>query len=153
SETNRNISPALERIVQHCLEKNPESRFHSASDIAFDLEHLSGLSGSSAKVLPVQSSASKSKAWLTSAILCISALATLAIGWWLVGVNARVSIAEYKQITFRTGSMGNARFTPDGSIVYSANWDGGDKQMYTARSDDPGARELGLKHAELLAIS
>ena len=46
TETNRNVSPALERIVQHCLEKNPESRFHSASDIAFDLEHLSGLSGS-----------------------------------------------------------------------------------------------------------
>ncbi len=50
SETNRNVSPALERIVQHCLEKNPESRFHSASDIAFDLEHLSGLSGSTARV-------------------------------------------------------------------------------------------------------
>ena len=50
SETNRNVSPALERIVQHCLEKNPESRFHSASDIAFDLEHLSGLSGSAARV-------------------------------------------------------------------------------------------------------
>src|SRR5579862_6523269 len=42
SETNRNISPALERIVHHCLEKNPEQRFHSTSDIAFDLEHLSG---------------------------------------------------------------------------------------------------------------
>ena len=50
SETNRNVSPALERIVQHCLEKNPESRFHSASDIAFDLEHLSGLSGTTARV-------------------------------------------------------------------------------------------------------
>src|SRR5271154_4964130 len=50
SESNRNVSPALERIVQHCLEKNPESRFHSASDIAFDLEHLSGLSGSAARV-------------------------------------------------------------------------------------------------------
>src|SRR5277367_2337162 len=50
SETNRNISPALERIVQHCLEKSPESRFHSASDIAFDLEHLSGTSGSSARL-------------------------------------------------------------------------------------------------------
>ncbi|MGA7442006.1 MAG: serine/threonine-protein kinase, partial [Candidatus Sulfotelmatobacter sp.] len=45
SETNRNVSPALERIVQHCLEKNPEQRFHSASDIAFDLEHLTGVSG------------------------------------------------------------------------------------------------------------
>src|SRR5271166_351477 len=50
NETNRNVSPALERIVQHCLEKNPESRFHSASDIAFDLEHLSGISGSSARI-------------------------------------------------------------------------------------------------------
>src|SRR5271167_1784681 len=56
NETNRNVSPALERIVQHCLEKNPESRFHSASDIAFDLEHLSGLSGSAARVATTGSS-------------------------------------------------------------------------------------------------
>ena len=55
SETNRNVSPALERIVQHCLEKSPESRFHSASDIAFDLEHLSGTSGASARVAAVAS--------------------------------------------------------------------------------------------------
>jgi len=25
NETNRNVSPALERVVQHCLEKNPSS--------------------------------------------------------------------------------------------------------------------------------
>ena len=42
SETNERISPALERIVNHCLEKNPEERFHSASDLAFALEALSG---------------------------------------------------------------------------------------------------------------
>src|ERR1700691_4502439 len=53
SETNRNISPALERIVQHCLEKNPEQRFHSASDIAFDLEHLSGISSTSSRAMAV----------------------------------------------------------------------------------------------------
>ncbi len=58
-----------------------------------------------------------------------------------------------KQITFRTGSIGNARFTPDGSIVYSASWEGGDQQLYMARADDPSARELGLKDAELLSIS
>ena len=44
SVTNQNISPGLERIVRHCLEKNPEQRFHSAHDLAFDLEALSGLS-------------------------------------------------------------------------------------------------------------
>ena len=42
SETNRNVFPALERMVNHCLEKNPEERFHSASDLAFALEALSG---------------------------------------------------------------------------------------------------------------
>src|SRR5207247_7306620 len=38
SDTNQNVSPALERLVNHCLEKNPEARFHSASDLAFALE-------------------------------------------------------------------------------------------------------------------
>src|SRR6202522_4735199 len=53
SATNHNVSPALERIVQHCLEKNPEQRFHSASDIAFDLEHMTGVSGTSATAIAV----------------------------------------------------------------------------------------------------
>src|SRR5207245_11041666 len=42
SSTNQNISPALERLVNHCLEKNPEERFHSARDLAFAFEALSG---------------------------------------------------------------------------------------------------------------
>src|SRR4249919_170321 len=44
SETARNVPPGLERIVRHCLEKNPAQRFHSASDIAFDLEALTEIS-------------------------------------------------------------------------------------------------------------
>jgi Tol biopolymer transport system component len=32
---------AVQRVVQRCLEKNPEQRFHSASDLAFALEALS----------------------------------------------------------------------------------------------------------------
>ena len=102
---------------------------------------------------PVADTRSKRKLLIGIAGGVALALAMLALGWKLGGANAHGPIAEYKQITFRTGSMGNARFTPDGSIVYSANWDGGEKQMYTARSDDPGARELGLKDAELLSIS
>src|SRR5712692_9469108 len=49
SITNQNISPGLERIVRHCLEKNPERRFHSVHDLAFDLEALSGASISGAR--------------------------------------------------------------------------------------------------------
>src|SRR5215468_1070373 len=53
SETNQNISPALERLVNHCLEKNPEARFHSASDLAFAIEALSDSSPSSTQTMTV----------------------------------------------------------------------------------------------------
>ena len=46
SATNKNVAPGLDRVVRHCLEKNPEERFHSAHDLAFDLEALSGTTGS-----------------------------------------------------------------------------------------------------------
>ena len=45
SVTNQSISPGLERVVRHCLEKNPERRFQSARDLAFNLGELSGASG------------------------------------------------------------------------------------------------------------
>src|SRR6204780_462057 len=47
AETNRNVSPVLERIVRHCLEKNPAERFQSARDVAFNLEALTDISTSS----------------------------------------------------------------------------------------------------------
>ncbi|HEY6066640.1 MAG TPA: protein kinase [Thermoanaerobaculia bacterium] len=38
SSTNRQIPAALDRIIRHCLEKDPEARFHSAHDLAFQLQ-------------------------------------------------------------------------------------------------------------------
>jgi eukaryotic-like serine/threonine-protein kinase len=154
NETNRSVSPALERMVQHCLEKNPEQRFHSASDIAFDLEHLSGVSGTTARAA-VTAVAGRPRGKLLAGVAGVVGLAVvmLGLGWWLGRGRGPAAMAEYQQITFRTGSIGNARFTPDGSIVYSASWDGGDDQLYMSRTDDPGSRELGIKDAELLSIS
>ncbi len=42
SETNRNIPPELDRIVRHCLEKQPGRRFQSAQEVLFDFEALRG---------------------------------------------------------------------------------------------------------------
>jgi TolB-like protein/tetratricopeptide (TPR) repeat protein len=44
SESGRNISPALDHIVKHCLEKDRENRFQSAKDIAFALSEQSSSS-------------------------------------------------------------------------------------------------------------
>ena len=38
STTDPNLAPGLERIVRHCLEKDPERRFQSAKDLAFSLD-------------------------------------------------------------------------------------------------------------------
>jgi len=37
------IPPAVERILHHCLAKDPADRFHSAHDLAFDLQAIRGL--------------------------------------------------------------------------------------------------------------
>ena len=158
SETARNVPPGLERIVRHCLEKHPAQRFQSAGDLAFDLEALTEISGSSksgaqAVVQQAKSAGTGRTVALAAAVIVVGA-AMLSLGWWLGRRgSAAAPPAEYRQITFRTGSIGNARFTPDGSIVYSASWEGSENQLYMARTNDTGSRELGLKNAELLSIS
>ena len=158
SETARNVPAGLERIVRHCLEKNPSQRFHSAGDLAFDLESLTEISATSSKsgaqaaVQQVRGAESRRKLAGLAAALAVAA-AMVGLGWWLGRGRASAPPPEYQQITFRTGSIGNARFTPDGSIVYDASWEGGQHQLYLARTDDNGSRELGLKDATLLSIS
>src|SRR6202162_1981965 len=54
SESGRNISPALDRIVKHCLEKDRDHRFQSARDIAFNLSEQSSptVTGGARKIAP-----------------------------------------------------------------------------------------------------
>src|SRR5262249_61641324 len=64
--TDRDVPPMLERIVHHCLEKDPEERFQSARDIAFALEALSSISSSLAGTLatPVIAGPIPRRSWL-----------------------------------------------------------------------------------------
>jgi serine/threonine protein kinase len=47
SAVHQGVPPALERIVDHCLEKDPSRRFRTAHDLAFALETASGASSRS----------------------------------------------------------------------------------------------------------
>src|SRR5271170_4825609 len=55
SEVTPNLPPALQRMVHRCLEKNPEQRFQSASDLAFALDAVSETSSNAS---PGQASSS-----------------------------------------------------------------------------------------------
>ena len=154
TETNRQVPPALERIVGHCLEKNPDERFQSARDVAFNLDALSSVSTSAIAAAPAAAQSASRRRLLFSTVGTIGLLAALAIG---VAVGARWSRPQppqYRQLTFRRGSIDGARFAPDGhTVVYSAAWDGGASQLYTSRDDGQGERPLGISDARVLGIS
>ena len=103
-ETNRNIPPELERIVRHCLEKQPDRRFHSAGDVIFDLEALRDLSGEK-PVAPMSAAGvflHRHRASAAAAAFLI-ALA-LGVGWWwrTRGSGAamkRVAVLPFENLT------------------------------------------------------
>jgi eukaryotic-like serine/threonine-protein kinase len=118
---NRDASPALERIVRHCLEKNPAERFQSAHDLAFDLE---ALPGSSKLASDVHRSGARKRAWLLLVLVVVLAV-TLGAAFLLGRTTRSVSRPEFHQVTFRSGTVYRARFANDGtSILYSAAWEG-----------------------------
>jgi serine/threonine protein kinase/Tol biopolymer transport system component len=86
SDTNKAVSLSLQRLVNRCLEKNRESRFHSASDLAFALEAISGGVTSSAETLtPVTTQTSElirnKLPWIVTAVLALALIATVVFGY------------------------------------------------------------------------
>jgi serine/threonine protein kinase len=75
SQISTNIPPALHQVVHRCLEKNPEQRFQSASDLAFALDALSDTS-SSAGAHSNNEPWRISKLWAAAAVLA----AVVAVG-------------------------------------------------------------------------
>ena len=156
SQTNKEVHPGLDRIVRHCLEKNPEERFESARDLAFDLEALSGLStpGASTGALRVPAQG-KRRSW---PLLAGTALASAAIaGFFAFSAgrkSAYVAPPSFRQITFSRGEVGGSLFAPDGqTIVYAAAWEGKPFEIFINRPESPESRPFGLGNSEILAIS
>jgi Tol biopolymer transport system component len=151
-DTNRNLPPGLERIVRHCLEKRPEQRFHSAHDVAFDLQAVSASSGSTTALAPL-----RSVRWKRAVGLGALLVAALALGALADRTLRRTHSTEpptYHRLTFDRGTLGTARFAPDGnSIVYNAAWRGEPTEVFTTRLDSRESRPLGLSGAVLHAIS
>ena len=83
SQVAANIPPAVERMVHRCLEKNPEQRFHSASDLAFDLEALSDSGGSSSSAMAANTGTDSGKHWKLIVPAAVIVLA-LSVGGYLL---------------------------------------------------------------------
>jgi len=153
SVTNQNVSPGLERVLRHCLEKNPEQRFQSARDLAFDLEALSGVSAprgtTAAGFSPI-----RARRILPLAIAGAVVAGALAGAYFLGKWEGFVPPPSFTQLTFRRGHIQSARFAPDGqTILYSAAWEGKPIEIFASRSESPESRAFGVAGADLLGIS
>jgi serine/threonine protein kinase len=128
SALNSRVPPGLERVVRHCLEKSPGERFHSAHDLAFQLEAISDQSGS----VPGTAVALRpSVSW--------KALASAAAGLGL-GVLVGVLLARWSSRPPEPGEAPSLRYltfsgddwaptaSPDGKLVaFSSDRDGRDR--------------------------
>jgi hypothetical protein len=151
AETNRSVSPALERIVRHCLEKNPAERFQSARDVAFDLEMMSGTSGSSTQVPVVDTAARLRKFAPLLWALAIVAAAAIAFS---MGRQKGTPLPEFRALSFERGAIPNARFAPDGrSVIYDAAWDGKPVRVFTTPFDSAQPRSMEFDPAHLYGVS
>jgi Tol biopolymer transport system component len=74
----RHIPPGLARLVERCLEKDPEQRFHSTEDLSFALESLDAQTAETV-ASPTPSPTPRDRAWrLTAGLLFLS---TVALVW------------------------------------------------------------------------
>ena len=146
------ISPALQSIVRHCLEKERNQRFQSAKDLTFAL----GVSNSGITRAQTEAAfhqVAYRKIWATGAALLAIVLAITGIVLYRARLSNRTQ-PSYSRITFRKGAISAARFAPDGqTVVYSAAWDHPRLKLYSSHLDGTDVRALDLPPSELLSIS
>jgi Tol biopolymer transport system component len=141
-------SPALDRVVRHCLEKRPDERFRSAHDLAFALEAMSTVSTGPIAAIPPR------KRRLLPVAIAVALLGAAALAF-LAGRRVNTSqMPVFQRLTFRRGNVHSARFDPDGrTIVYSASWDGKMAELFSTRPGTPESRSLGISGADVHSIS
>jgi serine/threonine protein kinase len=150
SQTTPNIPPALQRVVNRCLEKSTEQRFQSASDLAFALEALSDTSGSD-PIFP-RNDAGGSK-WITfvrehrlglaAALALIVLLAGARLYLTQSSRRSEISHAQirHKQFTF-SGDAYDPAISPDGLFVAYVLEKPGEKQKLMVQASSGAELEL-----------
>jgi hypothetical protein len=151
------IAPGLLRTLRRCLEKRPDDRFQSTQDLAFALESAREVSSPPAGgALADQQARRRLPNGGVGFLLGTALTAIVGLVVFRQAMPAPpVPVApSFKRLTFETGTIRDARFTPDGqSIVYGAAWGGAPLRLFMTRTEVPESVRLALPDARLLSIA
>ena len=143
---NPQVSPALDQIVRHCLEKDPGDRFQSIKDLGFALSSVSTLSGVSPAAHPgeIEGTRTGKKMLLWSAL----ALLLVASAIWLARSRLKTAaaprIVRSERITDFVGLEEFPAISPDGKSVAFVSDAGGKRQLWVRLLS--GGSPLQLTH-------
>jgi serine/threonine-protein kinase len=108
SQSGRVIPVALDHIVRHCLEKDRDSRFQSARDIAFALSEASGATSAVTSGSQIVAAATpprrKSGVWIAAAVVAIAAIVVVLLlrrphaGGPVAGGVKRVAVLPFENL-------------------------------------------------------
>jgi eukaryotic-like serine/threonine-protein kinase len=170
AQLNPDLPLNLQEIVEKCLEKDANLRYQSAAEIKTDLRRLKrdsdpGRGSSAASAPALIPKPDPRRNWKVKAGLGAVALAVIVfllrqpitrqVDKWVHATPGVVNAAPVlHRLTFRRGTVWNARFAPDGnSVIYGAAWEGKPVEIFESRVDLAEARAFGIAGADVLAIS
>jgi eukaryotic-like serine/threonine-protein kinase len=136
-----NISPALEGIVRHCMEKEPRDRFQSARDLAFHLRMLPELQNSGTLNRPVVQPAVQPvarrpyRAGIIALTLLLLGAAGALVLRALPGSSSAPAPRRYKQLTADDGLEIFPSLAPDGKSLAYVSDRAGNRDIYVQRVD------------------
>jgi serine/threonine protein kinase/Tol biopolymer transport system component len=139
----------LQRVVHRCLEKTPEQRFQSASDLAFALEALSesGISSGVAISTPGRPWPRRALAW-SGGLIGVAALVVVFYSHRASRASHSGSRLAHRQITF-VGDAYWPAISPDGrSVAYVTKPTGAEQKLML--QDLSGGPSLELMHGRHL---
>lgn len=154
TETRDPLPRELGRIVERCLRKDPRRRWQNVGDLKIALEDLSQEWNSSRTALEGEAVRGRTgwRGWPLFIGLVLTVLA-LAAGVYLGANSLPRPHPTFQRLTFRRGTVTEARFAPDGTVLFSAQWAADPIRIFSMQPGRSEYRPLDLPEGRILSIS